>query len=447
MEIPEDYRGRYFYHFTHIDNIESIVENGLLSTNEKLKKNISHADLANENIQKRRSQMDVPCNPFGKIHDYVPFYFATINPMLLGVLNRKNIDQPLVVFIAISIDKLLKDKVIFTNASANTSCPPNFYSDPNDLNQLNWNMIDSTRWGSGTDQELHERMAEVLVYKKVPIDWIDSFIVFNDVCKNEINRIFLKQGLTLPNISYQPFNNRFFYFTKFFLKNRKNETLITGPRFLNEEYNNLIDEIAKKRMFRNTNAPTFKDIDDALSKIKSNFCVLKELEGIYELETDNKVHAQNVSEHTIQVVNNLKDNKYYKELSTEDKKIVELSAYLHDIGKGPKSKWEKGIQQAYPDHPADAIPMLERILIEEFETLSEYGIRKICLLVIYHDIIGDILECGRSKKELLDLQINENELNMLIAISVADVTAIKPFWAININYKLPDFIKEISKEL
>jgi hypothetical protein len=39
MKIPEKYRGRYFYHFTHIDNISSIVENnGLLSTN--LKKNM-----------------------------------------------------------------------------------------------------------------------------------------------------------------------------------------------------------------------------------------------------------------------------------------------------------------------------------------------------------------------------------------------------------------------
>ena len=36
MNIPPKYQGRYFYHFTHIDNIESIVEQGgLLSTYEK----------------------------------------------------------------------------------------------------------------------------------------------------------------------------------------------------------------------------------------------------------------------------------------------------------------------------------------------------------------------------------------------------------------------------
>ncbi|MEM5667924.1 HD domain-containing protein [Bacillus cereus] len=80
---------------------------------------------------------------------------------------------------------------------------------------------------------------------------------------------------------------------------------------------------------------------------------------MFELETDNKVHSDNVSDHTIKVVNNLEDNEYYRNLSENDKKLVKLSAYLHDIGKGPKSKWKDGIQVAYPDHPADSIPMLK----------------------------------------------------------------------------------------
>ena len=61
MEIPREYKGRYFYHFTHIDNIKSIVEmGGLLSTNLKNRYNISHHNIANVNIQNRRSEMRVP---------------------------------------------------------------------------------------------------------------------------------------------------------------------------------------------------------------------------------------------------------------------------------------------------------------------------------------------------------------------------------------------------
>ncbi|MGZ7151834.1 type II toxin-antitoxin system toxin DNA ADP-ribosyl transferase DarT [Bacillus sp. BC08] len=447
MKIPQKYKGKYFYHFTHIDNIESIVKHGLLSTNEKESKSVEHIDLANEDIQQRRSRMDVPLEPCGKIHDYVPFYFATINPMLLGVLNRKNIDQPLVVFIAISIEKLLKENVLFTDASANTSISPNFYRNPEDLENLKWDLIDSNKWNSGTTDELHSRMAEVLIYKKVPIEWIDSYVVFNKVCKKEIEKIYQDYELKSPNISYTPFNNRHFYFTKFFMAGRKKETLVTGPIFLRNDFNEAIRNIIEKRESEESKLSAFQDINDALVKIKKNFCILKELEDIFELETDNKVHSDNVSDHTLKVVSNLEDNEYYRNLSEGDKKLVELSAYLHDIGKGPKSKWKGGIQVAYPDHPADSIPMLERILVEEFKTMSIDEIRKICLLVIYHDIIGEILAKGRSEKELLSLKIDDNELNMLIAISMADVSAINPFWTFDINRKLPGFIKKISKEI
>ncbi|WP_066297937.1 type II toxin-antitoxin system toxin DNA ADP-ribosyl transferase DarT [Bacillus sp. FJAT-29937] len=447
MKIPQKYKGRYFYHFTHIDNIESIVKHGLLSTNEKERISVEHVDLANEDIQLRRSQMDVPCEPYGKIHDYVPFYFATVNPMLLGVLNRKNIDQPLVVFIAISIEKLLNGNVVFTDASANTLVHPNFYSNPEDLDNLKWDLIDSNKWNRGTDNELHSRMAEVLIHKKVPIEWIDSYVVFNNICKKEIKKVYEDYGLQTPTISHQPFNDRYFFFTKFFMKDRERETLVTGPIFLRNEFKEVIKNIKEKRKNEESKQSAFQDINDALLKIKKDFCILKELEDIFELETDNKVHSDNVSDHTLQVVSNLEDNKYYRSLSESDKKLVKLSAYLHDIGKGPKSKWKKGIQAAYPDHPADSIPMLERILVEEFKTMSKYEIRKICLLVIYHDIIGDILANGRSEKELLSLKIDENELNMLIAISIADISAITPFWTRNIEVKLPSFIKKISKEI
>ncbi|AXK21465.1 DarT ssDNA thymidine ADP-ribosyltransferase family protein [Bacillus sp. COPE52] len=447
MKIPKKYKGKYFYHFTHINNIKSIVKHGLLSTNEKESKSVEHVDLANEDIQQRRSQMDVPLEPYGKIHDYVPFYFTTINPMLLGVLNRKNIDQPLVVFIAIPIEKILEENVLFTDASANTLRLPNFYSNPEDLENLIWDLIDSNKWKSGTNEELHSRMAEVLIYERVPIEWIDSYVVFNKVCKQEIKKIYQEFGLKSPNISYTPFNNRHFYFTKFFMDDRKQETLITGPIFLRSYFNEAIRYIVEKRESEEPKANAFQDINDALSKIKKNFCILKELEDIFELETDNRVHSDNVSDHTLKVVSNLKDNEHYRNLSEDDKKLVELSAYLHDIGKGPKSKWKGGIQTAYPDHPADSIPMLKRILVEEFKTMSIDEIRKICLLVIYHDIIGEILAKGRSEKELLSLKIDDNELNMLIAISMADISAINPFWAFNINRMLPGFIKKISKEI
>ncbi|MFC3750091.1 DarT ssDNA thymidine ADP-ribosyltransferase family protein [Paenibacillus sp. GCM10012306] len=440
---PVTFPNKYFYHFTHLDNIESIIENGLISTNEKKKNGITHVNVANERIQGRRSNMIVPCHPNGTIHDYVPFYFATTNPMLLSVVNRKNIDQPLVVYLAISIDKIQNSNVIFTDGSANRNTAPNFYSEPNDLDKLSWDKINITTWKKGTPDELHARMAEVLVYQKVPLDWIDSFIVYNQIGEEYIKKIFKEKGLGKPPISLQPFDSRFLYFTKFLMKGRENETLVTGPRFLKFLFENNVDSIIESRSENEPSSPAFQDVEDALNKIKDNFCIIDELDGIYQLETSNEMHNQKVCDHTKEVVKNLDLISYYNDLDDDDKALVKLAAYFHDIGKGPKSKWQDGIQSNYPDHPADSLKMMKRILVEEFEELTKYQIRLICLLVGYHDLIGDILKKDRSEKEIVDLGLNENELSMLAAISLADVKSIKPSWYRGLLIEIPDFIERL----
>ena len=69
------------------------------------------------------------------------------------------------------------------------------------------------------------------------------------------------------------------------------------------------------------------------------------------------------------------------------------------------------------------------------------------MLVVYHDLIGDVIGNGRSKKELFDLIQDENELNMLIAIALADVLAIKSLWYVSILSSLDNLKKEVLKEI
>ena len=100
---------------------------------------------------------------------------------------------------------------------------------------------------------------------------------------------------------------------------------------------------------------------------------------------------------------------------------------------------------AYPDHPADAIPMLKRILTEEIEYLTDDDIRRICMMVVYHDIVGDCQEKGRDKQQIADLIENEDDLEMLFAISCADAKAITGAWGLNIFGRKKSFAEEIMK--
>lgn len=442
MNIPSEHKGRYFYHFTHIDNIDSIVNNGLLATNVKNQMGIGHHNVANMNIQHRRSEMQVPVGPGGFVHDYVPFYFASTNKMLLGLVNRKIVDQPYVVFMIVSIEKILNAHVVFTDASANTDIPPNFYSDPDDLNKLSWSLIDSTKWKDDSDEALHKRMAEVLVYREVPLDWIEGYVVFNNISRQKIRKAYESVGLNPPPIYPYWFNSRSFFFTKFFFPDRTDETLVTGPIQLYQIYSYVVEEIIKNRK-NPISTNVFIDISDAIRKIDEDFCIIPELDGIHGLPTDNPVHLETVSGHTHKVVNNLQNTQYYGCLNEQERNIVKLSAYFHDIGKGPQDKWKDGVQKTYIDHPVDSLWMLKRIFSEDFLYVSEHEIRQVCLLVAYHDLLGDIIGKGRSKSELINLNLQRSELCMLATLAEADICALGEIWSFGIREKIEELVNEV----
>ncbi len=142
MPILPSHAHRYIYHFTHIDNLASLLKTGFLSNNHPQFPKDRCRSIALPGIQERRARMQVPCGPGGVVHDYVPLYFGSLSPMLLRVIRLKNVDQLDVIYFEFPISVVCREDVVFTDASANTAVPPNFYSDPTDLVRLNW-----TEWG------------------------------------------------------------------------------------------------------------------------------------------------------------------------------------------------------------------------------------------------------------------------------------------------------------
>lgn len=76
MSIPQNFNFSYAYHFTSLQNLDSVIEHGLLSTNRKNQNAIQHVNVAAQGIQSRRSTMIVSGAQGKVVHDYVPFYFA-----------------------------------------------------------------------------------------------------------------------------------------------------------------------------------------------------------------------------------------------------------------------------------------------------------------------------------------------------------------------------------
>lgn len=426
MTIPNKYKGKFFFHFTHLENLEEILANGLLSTNEKNDRNIEYLNVASPDIQCTRHEMEVTCGPKGHVHDYVPFYFNARTPMFLSLIKSRNYDQPYFIYFAVSIEKLNSEKFVFTDKAANRKYdPPKFYDCPSKLDELSWDSIESKAWGSRSEAEKHTKMAEALHFKGFDLSDISYIVVWNESYKARVESLFEKNGVKCPSVCFDGENGYYHYFCD--LNYDKTASLVSGPIITRRTFENIVKSIHERRGVVQSSY-LFDDVADALNTIRHSFSCIKELQGIVDLPTDNKVHSENVEAHTRKVVKNLIDSDEYQHLSPQDKLIAEFAAYVHDIGKGPKSRWPGGRQKVDDDHPRKSAKYIERILVEDIDSISKEEIRQIVLLVMYHDFFGDHLVSGRNLKEMDKVIITESDLNMLYALAKADVISIYEPW-------------------
>lgn len=460
MSIPSEHRSRYVYHMTHLENLESILQNELLSTNEKTRLGIKHKNIANHGIQNRRAAMNVTCGPMGTVHDYVPFYFSPREPMLLRLLNSKNLDQQLIIYLAVKIDVVEREDVVLTSASANTNIPPTFYCSPENLSGLNWNLIDCNKWGF-SDDDRHAKMAEMLIHEKVEVSEIGFIVVWNEKYKKIVENLLTKANYQIE-IKYEGYylaaRRKWHYFCPFFCQGKERQSLVTGPEMLKFQYQEVVSIIKNQHQDTVPN-PKFENVSDAIDKISEEFSIIPELDAIEELETANAQHWQSVGDHTKRVVEKLKQLEEYSTFSNSQKKVLKLSAYLHDIGKGTSPKDNDGKQKTDNDHPVNAIPMLGRILSEDIESISNRKIRQIVMLVIYHDLIGDVIGNDRDREQILNVIRTIEDFDMLVAISKADVSSLisgkrlkdlfsgVPQWLKNINNKVPELRSWVESKL
>ena len=226
MGIPSKYIHRCVYHFTHVENLPEILEHGLLSISEKKRLGIEHTNIAFSDIQERRSRMKIHCGNKGVVHDYVPLYFCKRSSMLLSLIRSKVADQQFIIYFEFPIEILDQYPAVFSDASANTIVPPNFYSDPDDLEKLNWDAIDSLKWSMPSDELKQARMAELFIHNKIDTSSISRIIVWNNSIKEFVQECYDEVGLKAPPIGFDLMH----YFTNFY--NSGKHSIVTGPNFI-----------------------------------------------------------------------------------------------------------------------------------------------------------------------------------------------------------------------
>lgn len=347
-----------------------------------------------------------------------------MSPMLLGVVNAKNVDQYDILYFEFSITLAERQDVVFTSASANTEIPPDFYHDPASLAELDWDAIDSKKWGNPDDDFRHRRMAEMLVYGALPVTAAARCVVWNDWVKERVKEIVGDREF--PPIEFED-RGRKHWFTNF--AQGGTSSVVKGPGEVAGIFNDACAYVAE-HTGDNEDTASFEDLRSLRDGLRVNFGCLPHTAELVGLRSENGIHRKTVDVHTKEVVAGLLELDEYDAFGAKQKRLLEIAAYLHDIGKGPRSRWDKngGLQKVDPDHPVGAMPMMAEILTEHVGRVGASSARTLLLLVCYHDLVGDVLGQGRDPQQILDVVRNEDELRMLFAISRADVTALVPRW-------------------
>lgn len=450
MPVPPAHAHRYVYHTTHLNNLRGVLDRGILSYNEQRRLGITHHSIAAGTIQVRRAEMQVTSGLGGVVHDYVPLYFTKLSPMLLKVVGSKNVDQEMLLHFAFPISLLERDDVVFTDAAANSASPPSFFSATSDLVRLPWDAIDLKTWRSTLDGRdvKQQRMAETLVHQRLDPAEASFIVIWNPGFRRQVERVYAEAGVNPPNLRYNDRDecHTFTNFRSELPDDMRGRSIACGPVRTHYRF----EEVLKKdASVQSRPLPRFTTVADLLNALRTDgLGVLLETAELIDLESKNEMHSEDVGTHTLRVVEELTGSARFAALPLHDQELVELAAYLHDIGKGPKSRWSGcgGVQQVDADHPIRSAEMLPRILIHEIH-LDQTTTRVLCKLLCYHDLVGDIIGKDRDRNQLVGISESERDLDLLIALSEADMASVEPSWRSNFDRQIPDLRSWVVNQL
>jgi len=194
------------WHITHMDNINSIFLNGVLTHFDINKSHeLTYNDISNHDVQARRERPEPIYQR--NIHSYVPLFINPKNAMLylLQRIHRDNL-----CLIEISLD-VLTNRYIFTNGNAARRNSKFFSNLSTQFEQIPWNDVFSKRWVEQnieyghsypmTNEDIKSHMqSEFLISPK-----IDSKYIKKIHCKNQATVDIVENRLKHHNSYSAPF--------------------------------------------------------------------------------------------------------------------------------------------------------------------------------------------------------------------------------------------------
>ena len=204
------------YFISHISNLKSILEEGILSHNEVKTLNLKHVDLSNQDVQKRREN-NYKFTKFvgdGKnLHDFTNLYWNPNNSMMSVLICNQKVFNQIVVLEINALSLIRSGKWVISDGNA-ASSSTNFFNEENISDKIINEIKKSSREDTSefVDENKRRMCAEFLYPKKVPSESIMKISCPTSKVQEKVQEILKETGQNKINI-IDP--NNFFRYKKY----------------------------------------------------------------------------------------------------------------------------------------------------------------------------------------------------------------------------------------
>lgn len=192
MRVPPQPR---VYHLTHLANLPSIVQDGCLWSDARMRKaRGSHTVIGMDKIKRRRSRNELSSHAGLHVGDCVPWFFCVQPPMLHAIHRGANADlaydggQVPIVYLAARQHRVLdwadahQRRWAFTTSNAGAEQFDDF-AERTQLDRLNWLAFKEASW---IPSELKDdRQAELLIEQSVPWQLVEEIGVYSETLREQ----------------------------------------------------------------------------------------------------------------------------------------------------------------------------------------------------------------------------------------------------------------------
>ena len=183
--------------FIHVDNLDTIMRRGgLHAPNHVPNDGLPYRFCHDPEVQSARAEVEVRVGPEGTIHDYVPFYFGYLSPMMFklktGQVVGYNEGQEPLIYLASSAQAVEAAGLDFVFSDGHGLARfTDWFDDLSRLDAVDWTMVNQRYWADKVEDMDRQRkkQAEFLVYQCCPWSLIQEIVVIDSTMQQRVEAI------------------------------------------------------------------------------------------------------------------------------------------------------------------------------------------------------------------------------------------------------------------